>query len=111
MRPSQSQAAGRARGQALAYFRSFYVKDVQLVSFSFLVSRAVRKDDPMYAKHWDILVAQRFRERPGAAEKDLDDAVGKKIQSHVRNFLSRTEPGKKPKIQNRIRSERRRACQ
>ena len=84
--------------QALAYFRSFNVKDGQLVSFSRLVSRAVRKDDPMYAKHWDILIAHRSRERPGPAEKDLEDAVGKKIQSHVRNFLRKPEePGKKPK--------------
>ena len=32
-----------------------------------------------------LLIAQRSGERPGAAEKDLEDAVGKKIQSHVRN--------------------------
>ena len=55
------QQCDQSVDQALAYFRSFYVKDGQLVSFSFLVSRAVRKDDPMYAKHWDILVAQRSR--------------------------------------------------
>ena len=49
-----------------------------------------------------LLIAQRSGERPGAAEKDLEDAVGKKIQSHICNFLSndflsKTEPGKKPK--------------
>ena len=83
--------------QALAYFRNFYTKDGQLVSFSFPVSRALRKDDQTYAKHWGVLIVQRAGEHPGETEWQLENNVGKKIQSHVRNSLRRTEPGKKPK--------------
>ena len=65
--------------QALAYFRSFYAKDGQLVSFSFLVSRALRKENPVYAEHWDALIAQHCCERPDEAEKNLENEVGKKF--------------------------------
>ena len=101
--PAMGQQSDPAVGQqsdpavALAYFRRFYAKDGKMVSFSFPVARVLRKEDPLYAKHWDILMAQRSCERPGAAEGDLINAVGKKIQSHVRNFLGKTEPGKKRK--------------
>ena len=101
--PAVGQQCDPAVGQqsdpavALAYFRRFYAKDGKMVSFSFPVARVLRKEDPLYAKHWDILMAQRSCERPGAAEGDLINAVGKKIQSHVRNFLGKTEPGKKRK--------------